>query len=109
MATSIPRYAAYDLTYYYADLARLPRLSSEERQQLLLTVQNHPQDIQARNRLLESCLPHVLKVIRYHCPVSCCQLLPDIVEEVNLSLLQVFAHLERYEISSLRGFLTAWT
>lgn len=99
----------YDLAYYAADLARLPRFSGEERQQLLLAVQNHPQDILARNRLLESCLSYVLNVALHHCPPPRYQLLPDLVEEVNLSLLQVFAHLEHYEISYFSGFLTAWT
>jgi hypothetical protein len=34
MVQIVTNYASYDLAYYYADLARLPRFSREERQHL---------------------------------------------------------------------------
>ncbi len=90
MSQVITNYTTYDLAYYYADLARLPHLSEEERQQLIIsTTQTTHLDSQVRNRLIEDHLRFVTYVARDRCPSSHYHSLPDIMGEAFLTLIKV--------------------
>ena len=83
MVQTVTNYTTYDLAYYYADLARLPRLSEEERQQLTLSLaQPTRSDDQARNRLIEGHLKLVTHIAIDRCPPPYYRWRPDILGEV---------------------------
>jgi RNA polymerase sigma factor (sigma-70 family) len=83
-------YTTYDLEYYYADLARLPRIPKEERQQHLAACSQQAHlDTQARNQLIEDYLRFVTYVARDRCPPSHYQSLPDIMGDAFLTLVKV--------------------
>jgi hypothetical protein len=87
MSQVMTNYTTYDLAYYYADLGQLPRLSEEEKQQLIAsTTQTTHLNDQARNRLIEGHLkrgnPHRRARKRTKHPVTIAQPL----EVVRLTL-----------------------
>jgi RNA polymerase sigma factor (sigma-70 family) len=95
-------YTTYDLAYYYADLARLPRPSREERQQLVTACrQSASLDPQTRNRLVEHHLRLATHIAIDRCPPSHYQSLPDILGEVALTLVKVT---DRYNFQAGNDF-----
>jgi RNA polymerase sigma factor (sigma-70 family) len=95
-------YTTYDLAYYYADLARLPRPSREERQQLVTACRQMTNlDPQTRNRLVEHYLRLATHIAVDRCPPSHYQSLPDILGEVALTLVKVT---DRYHFQAGNDF-----
>lgn len=108
-------YANDLLTAYAADLAMLEHLSEEEQQALLAAAaeKGSSLDQQTRNQLLEEYL-HLMKCLAMrYCPLAYTSLLPDIIGEVNLMLVEVATrfdprearegHLRAYLCSCIRG------
>jgi RNA polymerase sigma factor (sigma-70 family) len=95
-------YTTYELAYYYADLARLPRLSDEECQQLTASItQTTRLKPQARNRLIEGHLSLATHVAIDRCPPFYYRSLPDILGEVALTLVNVT---DRYDFQAGKDF-----
>lgn len=95
----INRLARELLAPYRADLAQITPLNEQEQQRLLeLLAQSSTQErIEARNRLLE---PYLWMASWYAircCPASFADLLPDIIGQVNLNLLQGVERFARTE------------
>jgi len=102
MAAVITNYTIYDMEYYYADLAHLPRSYDEECQQLLADAAHMPHvDTQTRNRLIEGHLSLATHIAIKRCPPSHYQSLPDIVGEVALTLINA---VDRYDFQAGRDF-----
>jgi len=98
----------YELRPYYRELNRIPRLAQEEQQRLLaaLSARTQPLSVQRAtlltHRLIEGHLALASRIAREHCPPSrYASLLPDLVQEANLALIQAT---EQYSSTSGRGF-----
>ncbi len=98
-------YASELLIAYYADLAYAKHLSAEEQQALIAETAQHAThlDRDARNRFIEEYLALAKNLVLKHCPSTYCYLLPDIIGEVNLALVQAA---ERYNILTPGKFST---
>lgn len=102
MAKVITNYTTYDMAYYYADLARLPRSSDEECKHLLAASAHTPHlDPQTRNRLVEGHLKLATHIALKRCPPSYYHSLPDIVGEVALTLVNT---VDRYNFQTGNDF-----
>jgi RNA polymerase sigma factor (sigma-70 family) len=80
-------YASVLLTSYRHDLAQVQPLSEQEVHHLTEAASAH-QDTQAWYRLIEHYLPLTMALIMRYCPRAYAFLLPDMIGEVNLRLLQ---------------------
>jgi len=114
MAT-ITNYTTYDLDYYYADLKRLPRLSQEERQQLITLASasiNRPvfsHVIQIKQRLIEGYLPFATHLAITLCPPTLYQrLLPDLMGAVNLAVVEATMRCDLRSILNLDAYIAAY-
>jgi RNA polymerase sigma factor (sigma-70 family) len=75
------------VSLYRCDLAQVPPLSEQEQQHLLEAVRVH-RDTAARNRLIEHYLGPATWLTIKACPAACLPLLPDIIGELNLQIVQ---------------------
>jgi RNA polymerase sigma factor (sigma-70 family) len=114
MAT-ITNYTTYDLDYYYADLKRLPRLSQEERQQLITLASastNRPvfsHVIQIKQRLIEGYLPFATHLAITLCPPTLYQrLLPDLMGAVNLAVVEATMRCDLSSVLNLDAYIAAY-
>ncbi|HLG63670.1 MAG TPA: hypothetical protein VKY19_17140 [Ktedonosporobacter sp.] len=98
-------YTTHDLAYYYADLKRLPRLSPEGRQHLLVTLAQvaavAPQD---HTRLIEDHLNLATHIVIDRCPPAYYRVLPDILGEMALSLVSLT---HRYDFGAGNDYTSA--
>ncbi len=110
MSQIITNYTTYDLAYYYADLARLPRLSDEKCQQLITsTIQTTHLDPEARKRLIEGHLKLATHVAIDRCPASYYRSLPDILGEVALTLVNVACRSDFQMVKDIPAYVVACT
>src|SRR5258706_1666355 len=99
----------YELHPYYRELNRIPRLAQEEQQRLLAALavdgtESLPGQgaTPMKHRLIEGHLALASRIAREHCPPSrYAALLPDLVQEDNLALIQAT---EQYSSTSGRDF-----
>src|SRR5437762_1146400 len=96
---AITHYTTSDLDYYYADLKRLPRLTREERQQLL--VQASQGERMVLNRLIEDHLSLATRIAIDRCPRRGYRGFDDVIGDVCLTLVKV-AH--RYDFTAPGDF-----
>ncbi len=80
-------YTSALLSSYRNDLAQVQPLGEQEVQQLTEAASAH-QDTQAWYRLIEQYLPLAMALIMRYCPRAYAFLLPDMIGEANLRLLQ---------------------
>src|SRR5260221_852698 len=114
MAT-ITNYTTYDLDYYYADLKRLPRLSPEERRQLITLASAAPtrpalsQGTQVKQQLIEGYLPFAKHLAITLCPPTLYQrLLPDLIGAVNLAVVEATMRCDLSSTMSLDAYIAAY-
>jgi RNA polymerase sigma factor (sigma-70 family) len=110
MLTTITNYTSPDLAYYYTDLARLPHVTDEERQQLTRSLSPMTRlDQQTRNRIVENHLSLVTNIARKRCPSDCYRFLPEIVSEVAFMLVTVTDRYEFQEGCDFASYVVACT
>src|SRR5260370_9000611 len=92
MAISLQQYE--DLSPYFADLSTLPRLSAQEEEILLFRLRLAQQGLlspeqarAAKQRLIEGCLPRVIRLVKEQQPFIHRFSLADLIQEGNLGLL----------------------
>src|SRR5215467_11583766 len=93
--TTLTNYTTYDLDYYYTDLKRIPRQTDEERHRLIASLaiaQAQPlplmQATSTKQHLIEGYLRFATRVVIDHCPRTRYDLLPDLLQEASLGLIQ---------------------
>ena len=77
----------YLVTLYRTDLEHVPPLNEQEQQRLAEAIRAH-QSEEARNRLIEHYLGPATWLTIKACPATCLHLLPDIIGELNLQIVQ---------------------
>jgi RNA polymerase sigma factor (sigma-70 family) len=111
----ITNYTTYDLAYYYADLKRLPRLSREDRQSLVIGMPGAHfspalfQETQVKHRLIEGYLPFAKHLAITLCPPSLYhRLLPDLIGAVNLTVVEATMRCDLGSTMSLDAYIAAY-
>ncbi len=114
MAT-ITNYTTYDLDYYYADLKRLPRLSPEERRQLITLASATPtrpalsQGTQVKQQLIEGYLPFAKHLAITLCPPTLYQrLFLDLIGAVNLAVVEATMRCDLSSTMNLDAYTAAY-
>ena len=110
MATTImTNYSSYDQAYYYADLKRLPRLSEQQRQDLLRRLATAENPTPLKQQLMESYLPLAKYFAITLCPRSRShRMLPDLIGEANLTVVEVLSRHQISQMEDLTPYLVAW-
>jgi RNA polymerase sigma factor (sigma-70 family) len=111
----ITNYTTYDLDYYYADLKRIPRISGEERRNLISstaampTCPALPQDSQVKHQLIGSYL-HLAKhqAIVLCPPTQYHRLFPDLLGAANLAVVEAVTRCDLATTGDLTAYLAAW-
>ena len=105
----------YELRPYYRELNRIPRLAQEEQQCLLAALSTRTQPLSAQratpltHRLIEGHLVLASRIAREHCPPSrYASLLPDLVQEANLALIQATHHFASTHEGDFTNYVCAW-
>src|SRR5258708_17050616 len=105
----------YELRPYYRELNRIPRLAQEEQQRLLAAqpARTQPLSVQRAtpltHRLIEGHLVLASRIAREHCPPSrYASLLPDLVQEANLALIQATNHFVSTSKGDFTDYVCAW-
>ena len=105
----------YELRPYYRELNRIPVLAQEEQQRLLaaLSARTQPLSVQRAtpltHRLIEGHLALASRIAREHCPPSrYASLLPDLVQEANLALIQATNHFASTHEGDFTDYVCAW-
>jgi RNA polymerase sigma factor (sigma-70 family) len=105
----------YELRPYYRELNRIPVLAKEEQQRLLaaLSARAQPLSVQRAtpltHRLIEGHLALASRIAREHCPPSrYTSLLPDLVQEANLALIQATEQFASTHDGDFTDYVCAW-
>src|SRR5260370_5842922 len=105
----------YELRPYYRELNRIPRLAQEEQQRLLaaLSTRTQPLSMQRatplKHRLIEGHLVLASRIAREHCPPTrYASLLPDLVQEANLALIQATKQFASTHEGDFTDYVCAW-
>ncbi len=105
----------YELRPYYRELNRIPVLAQEEQQRLLvaLSARTQPLSVQRAtlltHRLIEGHLALASRIAREHCPPSrYASLLPDLVQEANLALIQATNQFASMHEGDFTDYVCAW-
>ena len=107
----------YELRPYYRELNRIPLLTQGEQQHLLAalsTARTGPLAVQAeqtpiKHRLIEGHLALASRIAREHCPPTrYASLLPDLVQEANLALIQATDHFVSTSGGDFTTYVCAW-
>jgi RNA polymerase sigma factor (sigma-70 family) len=95
------------LSAYYADLAALGTFSDEDVQALLAeaALRGFPLDREMRNRLVEAHLALAKHLALKYCPSTYRCLLPDILGDINLVLLQAVERHDPLQSAKMRTYL----
>jgi RNA polymerase sigma factor (sigma-70 family) len=102
---TITNYTTYDLDPYYRDLHRIPRLSEQGKAQLSAAAQV---DSNARNRLIEGHLSLTKAIVLEECPPHLYYLLPEMLAEANLGLVEVARRYETQTIESCTAYFLSY-
>jgi RNA polymerase sigma factor (sigma-70 family) len=108
--TTITNHTTYDLAYYYADLRKAPRLTDQERQNIITTLPStHDEAMQVKHKLIESYLHFAKRIVIDLCPSSLYQRsLPDLIGEANLTIVEFIMRKDLRDIYAITPYLAAW-
>src|SRR5260370_30289427 len=105
----------YELRPYYRELNRIPVLAQEEQQRLLAALSARTQLLSVQratpltHRLIEGHLALASRIAREHCPPSrYASLLPDLVQEANLALIQATHQFASTHEGDFTDYVCAW-
>jgi RNA polymerase sigma factor (sigma-70 family) len=98
------------LTTYCIEIESIQELSEAEQYALVSAAgeQGTTLDRETRNRILESSLPLVKSLAFKYCPRPYWYLMPDILGDLNLTLLRALDRFQPHTFSSVRSYICAF-
>jgi RNA polymerase sigma factor (sigma-70 family) len=96
---------------YSADLETIERLSPEEHDALIRNAGEQNQsslDRETRNKLLEEYLPLAKNMVLKLCPSAYQYLLPDMLGDLNLTLVQAMERIDPHAMISLKAYICSY-